>query len=148
MELVVKAAGFIAPWEGLRLEPYHDAAGYPTIGYGRLLSLEKWAPLSKWQSTTEPEAFEWLLADTRKALLLTQRIVRPAQSSNQWIALTSFTFNLGPTNLRASTLLRKIHQGASAEEVGNEFLKWRMAGGRILAGLVRRRIAERDLYTA
>ena len=31
-----------APFEGLRLEAYHDPVGYPTQGYGRLLSRKPW----------------------------------------------------------------------------------------------------------
>jgi len=57
----------------------------------------------------------------------------------------SFSFNLGETNLRQSTLLRKLnakdHFGAA-----KEFKKWNKAGGRRLAGLLRRRLSERNLF--
>jgi lysozyme len=59
----------------------------------------------------------------------------------------SFTFNLGAGALRASTLRRRVlacdDEGAAAE-----FGKWVFAGGRKLAGLVRRRHAEAALFLA
>ena len=41
------AAEIAKPFEGLSLEPYHDPVGYPTIGYGHLLSRERCADLSQ-----------------------------------------------------------------------------------------------------
>lgn len=63
----------------------------------------------------------------------------------QFGALVSFAYNVGAGNLASSTLLRKHkagnHMGAAAE-----FAKWNRAAGRVMAGLTRRRAAERVLY--
>ena len=60
-------------------------------------------------------------------------------------ALCSFIFNVGSGNFQRSTMRMKLNRGdyygASAE-----FPKWRKAGGRILKGLVKRRIVERELF--
>ena len=60
-------------------------------------------------------------------------------------ALTCFTFNLGAGNLANSTLLKKLNQ-KDYEGAAEEFEKWIYAGGKVLAGLVRRRKAERALF--
>jgi GH24 family phage-related lysozyme (muramidase) len=60
-------------------------------------------------------------------------------------ALVSFTYNLGSGNLQSSTLRMKLNRG-NYEGAADEFPKWRKAGGRVLQGLVRRRIAERKLF--
>lgn len=67
-------------------------------------------------------------------------------SQNQFDALVSFTYNLGARNFSRSTLLRKININPADPSIAGEFLKWNYGGGRILAGLTRRRSAERDLY--
>jgi len=72
-------------------------------------------------------------------------MVKADLNSNQFSALVSFAFNLGDTNLRQSTLLRKLNVNNSFA-AAKEFKKWSKAGGRRLAGLVRRRLSERNLF--
>jgi lysozyme len=55
---------------------------------------------------------------------------------------------LGPANLKSSTLLKKVNANPNDSTIRNEFMKWTKAGGRTLAGLVRRRQSEADLYFA
>lgn len=66
-------------------------------------------------------------------------------TQDQFDALVSFTYNLGPANFRKSTLLKKHnvgdHAGAAAQ-----FLVWNRAAGRVMKGLTRRREAEARLY--
>ena len=66
-------------------------------------------------------------------------------TQNQFDALVSFAFNLGTGNLRNSTLLKKLNKD-DFENAANEFLKWDMASGHQMAGLTRRRKAERALF--
>jgi GH24 family phage-related lysozyme (muramidase) len=65
---------------------------------------------------------------------------------DQWAALGDFIYNVGAGNFRASTLLKKLnardYAGAAAE-----LDKWDHAGGRVLAGLLKRRQAETALFT-
>ncbi|MNH36694.1 Lysozyme RrrD [compost metagenome] len=74
-----------------------------------------------------------------------ERLITSPLNQNQWDALVSFTYNLGAANLESSTLRRLLNAGnyASAAE---QFPRWNKAGGKVLAGLVRRRAAERDLF--
>lgn len=60
-------------------------------------------------------------------------------------ALVSFAFNVGLGNLQRSGLRMKTNRG-DFEEAADEFMKWTKAGGRVLPGLVKRRMDEKALY--
>lgn len=138
------AAGIAKPFEGLRLSPYHDAVGYPTIGYGHLLSRERWADLSCWQPlASEADAEALLEQDMTKALLSVRRLITAPLTPAQEAALTDFAFNCGSGNLQVSTLRRVVNRGDYAEAPA-QFMRWTYAAGIRLPGLVRRRRAEVD----
>lgn len=59
-------------------------------------------------------------------------------------AVTSITFNVGCTKMRASTMYKYLNTG-DYKSVCNEFPKWNKAGGNVLNGLVIRREKERAL---
>ena len=66
-------------------------------------------------------------------------------NQNQFDALVAFSYNCRFGALAKSTLLRKLNQ-KDYKGAANEFLKWNKAGGKVLAGLTRRREAERKLF--
>jgi lysozyme len=67
-------------------------------------------------------------------------------NANQYGALVSWTFNVGPANVESSTLLRRLNAGEDPNTViAEELPKWNKAGGQVLSGLVRRRAAEVNL---
>ena len=72
-------------------------------------------------------------------------MVKVPLNENQHGALVSFTYNLGAGNLGSSTLLRKLNAGDYAGAAA-EFPRWNKAGGKELAGLTRRRAAEKALF--
>jgi lysozyme len=67
-------------------------------------------------------------------------------NQNQFDALVSFCYNVGPGNLKSSTLLKKVNANPNDPTIRTEFLKWNKGGGKVLAGLTRRRTAEANLY--
>jgi lysozyme len=71
----------------------------------------------------------------------------PAAVGNQGIfdSLVSFAFNVGLGNLQRSSLRMKTNRG-ELEEAADEFMKWTKAGGKVLPGLIKRRMDERALY--
>jgi lysozyme len=142
-EMLDLASKIAKPFEGLSLTPYHDPVGYPTIGYGRLLSRTKWEPLSKWQPITEEQAEEYLEADMKKAALQAYKLC-PPQTTEHWAALTDFCYNCGSGNLEISTLRRRYNRGDIAG-ARDEFKRWVYAAGIKLNGLIRRRAAEAAL---
>lgn len=118
--------------------PYLCPAGYWTIAYGHLCRQD--APPA---GLEQGEA--WLDADLAVARGAVVRMIRPGLTRNQLDALTSFTFNLGPTRLRGSTLRAVINRGELGA-VPRELRRWVYGGGRKLPGLIARRDAEVALW--
>ena len=152
MKLSPEGFAFIKSFEGLArvgnddmVYPYHDALGYPTQGYGRLLSKDKTTPLSHWPAITKDEAVLWLDEDASKVATKITALVTSPLDQAQFDAVVSLAFNIGLHNFETSTLLRKLNAhdylGASTE-----FLRWNRGGGQPIMGLTRRRAAERDLF--
>ena len=139
------AADIAKPFEGLSLNPYHDPVGFPTIGYGHLLSRDAWADLNRWSGISEDEAHDLLEADMQIAYKAVNRLVKVDLTDNQSAALIDFAFNCGAGNLQASTLLKKLNRG-DYDGAANEFTRWIYAAGQKLPGLVRRRQAEKDCF--
>ena len=72
-------------------------------------------------------------------------LVECALEQCQFDALVAWVYNLGPTNLRSSTLLKRLNSD-DLEDVPDQIKRWNKAGGKVLAGLVRRREAESLLF--
>jgi lysozyme len=134
---------FVLEHEGLRLDAYRDVAGYWTIGIGHLVTRDRDAPRPP--SISRSDAMELLRVDMLVAAKSVLRLVEAPLNDNQYTALLSFVFNLGGGSLQASTLRRRLNEADYAGAAG-EFPKWNKAGGRVVAGLTRRRRAERALF--
>ena len=134
------------PFEGCSLVPYHDPVGYPTIGFGHLLSTDPWADLKKWEPISQQQADDLLIRD----LLIKRRGVRRLITAdlNEWQegALIDFAFNCGIGNLQASTLRRVINRGEYGAAPA-QFMRWVYARKVRLNGLVRRRKAEAEVWS-
>ena len=138
-----KGLALIKQFEGLRLDAYICPAGVPTIGYG---TTKVNGQSVKVPSTiTESQANNYLQSDVKTFEQAVNSAVTVPVTQNQFDALVSFTYNLGPGNLRSSTLLKKLNAKDYAG-AADEFPKWNKSGGKELAGLTRRRNAERDLF--
>ena len=145
MNVPSEAYDLARTFEGLRLDPYRDAAGYWTVGYGHLLSRDKTKGLSGFSPITHEEAKALLTIDLQKAARSVLRLCLVPLTEGRFSALIDFTFNLGAGNLQASTLLRMVNRG-DYESAVDEFHKWVYAGGVKLPGLVRRRAAEAEIF--
>lgn len=140
----VNAAGcdLIKSFEKLRLVAYDDGYGYPTVGYGSRTRL----PIGT--RITEDDAEQLFEADLDRASDCVERsTVGVDLTDNQFAALVSLTFNIGPANFRGSTLLKDLLAG-DFKDIPSEERRWDHAGGRISEGLDRRREAEIVLWGA
>ena len=72
-------------------------------------------------------------------------MVKVPLEQNQFDALCSWVFNLGPKNLQESTLLKLLNAG-DYHTTPEQIKRWNKAGGVILGGLVKRREAEANLF--
>jgi len=132
-------------FEGCRLEAYLCPASVPTIGYGSTY-YEDGRPVKIGDAITQERAdqlFEAIAEDFAKRV---RSLLKVGLNENQFSALVSFTYNVGVANLKKSTLLKKVNINPSDPTITDEFLKWNKAGGKVLAGLTRRREEEAKLY--
>lgn len=144
IRLITEFEGFVPNW-------YPDPAhGWkvPTCCYGHTDAAgdPKYAA-TKDKKFTKAEGMEILRRDLGKYEDAVKRNVKVPLNPNQYGALVSFTYNLGEGNLAKSTLVKKLNAGDYAG-AAKEFGKWNKAGGKVLAGLTRRREAERQLFVA
>jgi len=135
----------IKHFESLRLKAYQDSVGIWTIGWGHTGLTHRDGTVYEGREITEDEAVALLKRDLKTFEEGVENCVDVEINDNQFSALVSFAFNLGETNLRKSTLLKKLN-GEQYFNAGKEFKKWSKAGGKRLEGLVRRRISERNLF--
>ena len=128
--------------EGFRAEPYKDAAGFATCGYGHKLVDAAETATTPW---TEEYASQICQQDAQRACDEMAALVKVALTQGQIDALTDFVFNMGSGRLAESTLLKVLNFG-EYQNVPNELRKWVMGGGVKLPGLVARREAEVTLW--
>jgi lysozyme len=140
-----KGIDLIHSFEGLRLDAYRCPAGVPTIGWGATTDMQGRAIRMgmKWTREQADERFAKHLATFEGEVRNT--LNGAATTQGQFDALVSFAYNLGPAALAGSTLMR-LHKAGKFAEAAEQFQRWNKAGGRVLAGLTRRRAAEAKLY--
>ena len=137
----ISAAGLalIKRFEGLRLKAYRCPADVPTIGYG-----STGAHVKMGMTITEAHAEQLLIKDLSRFEQGVAQLLKTA-TQGQFDACVSLSFNVGLAAFKGSTLLKK-HNAGDYAGAADQFRRWNKAGGRVLAGLTKRREAERQLY--
>jgi lysozyme len=154
LSLAVEVLRLIEDFEGYlrklndgtdRVAPYRCPAGVPTIGVGstrysdgRRVQMSD-PPISKAYAY---ECLNWELRDNEASVdRLSPRKMHP------WMRgpLVSFVYNCGNGAYQGSGLRKAVNDGRWSDVPG-QFAKWRMGGGRVLPGLVRRRKAEAAMF--
>ena len=74
------------------------------------------------------------------------KAVKVPVTQSQFDAMVSLAYNIGQGAFAKSTLVKELNAGASKAEVAVQFMRWNKANGRELAGLTRRRKAEKNLF--
>lgn len=139
MKINQEGLNLIKDFEGCRLKAYLCPAGVWTIGYGHTQGVKPDMVI------TQLDADRFLLQDLKRFEEAVSSLVKVPITPNQFSALVSFAYNVGTGALYDSTLLRKLNN-KDYKGAANEFLRWNKAGGKVLPGLTKRRIAERDLF--
>ena len=140
----------VKSFEGFRSNAYLCPAGKATIGYGstfypdgRKVSLQD-PPITKEKAT-----FILVHILHRFEMQVKSVLHRPV-NENQLSALVSFAYNVGMGNFTRSTLLKRVNSDPHNPMIREEFMKWKFARVNgvqtVLPGLVRRRVAEANLY--
>lgn len=135
MKISNKGIALIKEFEGCRLEAYKDPAGVPTIGYGHTSGVQMG------QKITLEQAEEYLREDIERFENHVMRYNGTYRwNQNQFDALVSFAYNIGNIDQLTAGGKRSI------AEISAKIPEYCHAGGKELAGLVRRRAAEKELF--
>lgn len=122
----------ITEFEGFSNTAYRCPAGKWTCGIGHT------SGVTATTTCTRKEAEQWLKEDLAPVEAYVNTIEQ-VRTQGQYDALVDFAYNLGLGNLKSSTLLRKIKEGAPTGDIQEQFRRWVYAGGKVLKGLVKRR---------
>lgn len=147
MQVSDEGIDLIKSFEGFRANAYPDpkSGGDPwTVGYGST-KFPSGRPVKKGDYVTPVQAEMYLREDVKKFANSVDALVTVPLKQCQYDALVSFVYNLGATNFRSSTLLKKLN-AKDYKGAADEFLRWVSPGSSVEAGLRRRRTAERNLF--
>jgi lysozyme len=142
MKISQNGIELIKAFEGCKLKSYKCPAGVWTIGFGNTYYLDG-SKILMGQKISQAEADMLLLKLLPKYEATVDRNIKVTVTQNQYDALVSFCWNCGSSE----TLFRLINQKSSDELIyqfwTTHYIK---GGGKVLAGLVRRRKTEADLF--
>ena len=134
----------IKSFEGLRLTAYKDIGGVLTVGYGHTGK-----DVYKGQIINQEKAENLLRQDLERFELAVEELLDNAPTTqNQFAAMVSLAYNVGPGNFQKSSVL-KYHRSGKTLAAAAAFMLWVNAGKlKNVSGLIRRRNAERKLYVS
>ena len=139
MHISKEGIALIKKFEGCELEAYLCPAGVLTIAYGRTKGVKEN------DTCTYSEAEEWLEEELTEYEDYVKNLLKVDLTQNQFDSLVCWTYNLGPTNLKKSTLLKVLNEG-DYDSVPSQMKRWNKSQGEVLEGLIRRREAEALLF--
>ena len=141
MQVSKNCIDLIKKFEGLSLKSYRCPAGLLTLGYGN----------TQWEDGTKVKENQTITIEYAEKLLTFwvskyANNIKVKCNQNQFDALVSFAYNTGIGNFNNSTLKKKVIANPNDPSIRDEFMKWVNSNGKQLAGLVKRRDAEANLY--
>lgn len=125
----------ITSFEGCKLSAYQDAAGVWTIGFGHT-----------------GRVYPGMVIDSDTAITLFKEDLKRFENNvnkfmpiyhftqNQFDAMVSYAYNIGSINKLVDNGKRTL------QEISDDIPNHNKAGGKILKGLTRRRLAEKELF--
>jgi lysozyme len=134
------ATDMIKAFESCALTAYKDMVGVWTIGWGHT------GDVQEGDSITQEEADGLMVSDIKRVAEGVMNLITVDVTKNQFNALVDFAYNLGLGALKRSTLLKWLNGREHVDDIAEQFLRWDFADGKEVAGLERRREAERKLF--
>jgi lysozyme len=127
-------------FESCALAAYKDIRGIWTIGWGHT-----GLTVVEGLTCTQAQADAWLLQDCAAAERAVNRLVHITLTQHEFDALVDFAFNCGLAAFAHSTLLKLLNVG-DIKGAATQFEEWDHASGKVVAGLLRRRLAEEQEF--
>ena len=126
--------------EGFRAKAYIPVPGdVPTIGYGFTHGVKMGDVM------TRAEADARLIEELRPYEMAVWQGCTNEPNQNEFDAMTLLCFNIGPGGFKRSTVL-KAHNRGDHQAAARAFGLWNKSGGKVYAGLTKRRAEESALY--
>jgi lysozyme len=140
MAIAESTLAFITKEEGVRNKAYKDSKGLPTIGVGHLIKADEPHLLNA--TLTDEQVKELLKSDLKWCSDAVESSIKVPLTQKQFDALYSLCFNIGETNFKKSTVVKRLNAGdykgaADAIEMWNK-----------PAVLINRRKREKALFLA
>ena len=137
------AASLCKQFEGFRSKPYLCPANVATIGYGSTYYADGRKVTLQDSPISETEATVLLMHELEHTYLPSVLRQCPilATDERKCNSVVDFVYNLGCGRLQTSTLKRKIN-AQDWEGAKEQLMLWNKGGGKVLAGLTKRRVAE------
>lgn len=129
--------------EGERLTGYKDSRGIPTVGVGHTGVVDG-KPVAVGMVITKDKSSELLRSDLAWVEKSIATNVKVPLTQNQYDALCSLIFNIGPTAFANSTVLKRLNS-SDYKGAADAFLMWKKAGNDSEI-LLPRRQRERALF--
>ena len=134
----------ISSFEGCELKAYLCPAKVWTIGFGTTV-YPNGVKVKKGDSCTLDQAKQFKAHDLKRFEKTVDDLVQVPLTQNQFDALVSLTYNIGPGAFEKSTLLKKLNTG-DYQGTAYQFTVWNKGGGKVLQGLVNRRAKEKEVF--
>ena len=135
----------IKSFEGCSLKAYKCPAGIWTIGYGTTAAAGVGVVPHEGMKITQAQADHYFNITIENFATEVMKMLTRAATQNEFGAFVSLAYNIGLGAFKKSSALRYFNAGDHAK-AADAILMWNKASGKVLAGLTRRRIAERDLF--
>ena len=132
----------IKQFESCKLTAYKadKSEKYYTIGWGHY-----GADVKKDMKISKERANELFKNDIKYFETSVNSCLKVKVTQSMFNALVSFTYNVGFTAFKNSTLLKYVNK-SQFKKASKEFKKWNKCGGKVLNGLVKRRLLEKTEF--
>ena len=137
------AAELCRKYEGYRAKPYLCPANVATIGYGSTYYADGKKVTLQDPPMDEPTARALLLVELEHTYLpgVLRNCPILATDERKCNSIVDFAYNCGVGRLQTSTLKRKIN-ASDWDGAKEQLMLWTKGGGKVLPGLLKRRISE------
>jgi len=110
--------------EGLKLKPYLDTQGIPTIAMGNTYYLDGKKVKMQDKPLTIREAYKLGRVTSDNFAKQVNALLTKEVTQNQFNALVSLAYNIGIPRFKTSTVLKRVNENPNDPSIKNAFMMW------------------------